>query len=100
MTNEMERLYSKLRIVSVKNVIGAFNYLSKEINDLDMNGTYKFEITSISKKNLSKDLKILKKIYKGKLDIEPRSLYVKYQENTHEYFFLKCLVELMKHNTQ
>ena len=99
MTNEMHVLYAKLLTVNVKNVVGAYGYLSNEMKEMDMNGTLDFEMDYNSLKNINKEFKILKKFYKGKIEIEPKSLFMKYEENTHEHYFLKCLIELMHYNS-
>ena len=63
MTNEMHVLYAKLLTVNVKNVVGAYGYLSNEMKEMDMNGTLDFEMDSNSLKNINKEFKILKKYY-------------------------------------
>lgn len=97
-TKEMKELFNNLNTVKVKNIVSAYDYLGNEINGMDMNGTLDFTMTGSALKNINKEFKVLKKFYKGKIEINPDSLYMKYQEETQEYFFLICLVKLMQYN--
>jgi len=54
MTNEMHVLYAKLLTVNVKNVVGAYGYLSNEMKEIYMNVTLDFEKNSNSLKNINK----------------------------------------------
>ena len=95
MTKEMATLLHKLHTVEVGNLAVAYDYIGDEINKLEMDGKLSFTMTVESLKNINKDYKILKKIYKGKLEINPDSVYKKYDEKSEEYFFLMCVVKLM-----
>lgn len=98
MTMEMKDLYANLNTIKVKNITEAYDYLGNEINGMDMNRTLDFTMTGSALKNINKEFKLLKKFYKGKIEINPDSLFMKYQEETQEYFFLKCFVKLMQYN--
>jgi hypothetical protein len=65
---------------------------------MDMNGTLDFTMTTDSLKRINIDYKDLKKHYKGKISINPRGVYTKYQEGTEERFFLECLIKLAEYN--
>ena len=99
MTNEMKQLYESLFTIEVKSIVGAYDYIGNKINIMDMNGTLSFATDSKALKNINKDCKILKKHYKGKIEIDTDNVYLKYPEESEEYFFLKCLVKLMNLNT-
>lgn len=98
MTEKMKELFSNLSSIKVKNIVEAYDYIGNEINGMDMDGTYQYELTSIGRKNIMNEYKILRKHYKGKLQINPVDILNKYPEDTQEYFFLKCLVKLMEYN--
>ncbi len=99
MTKEMKELYDNLNSIKVKNITNAFDYVGNEINKMDMSGTYEFELTGKALKNIMKEYKVLKKFYKGKIELNPDHLYDKYQTDSNEHFFLKCLVKLMQFNS-
>lgn len=98
MTREMMTLVAKLHTIEVGSVQVAFDYIADEINKLDMDGKLSFTLTIKASKNIMKDYKILKKIYKGKLSQDPESVYQKYEEETEEHFFLMCVVKIMQNN--
>ena len=98
MTKEMKELYDNLDQVKVKNVVGAYDYIGQAINEMDYNGTLDFEMTVEARKRISKDLKTLKKHYKGKIKINPETFYRSYKEGSQERFFFECLVKLMAFN--
>lgn len=98
MTKEMDALFSKLSTISIKNIIAGYDYLGEQINEMYMNGNLDFEMSTQALKNINKDFKILKKYYKGKITINPKTLYMSYQEGTQERFFLECLVKLAEYN--
>ncbi len=98
MTPEMEKLYTSLSTIKVKNVTQAYDYLGNEVNGLDMDHKLSFEMTLEALKNINKEYKLLKKYYKGKIDINLESVYTKYPEDSEEYFFLKCLIRLTEYN--
>jgi hypothetical protein len=98
MTNEMKKLYESLSTTKVKKLAGAWDYVGNEINKMDMDGTYQFEMSKEALKNCEKEYKILRKYYNGKIDINPNDSYMKYPENSSENFFLKCIVMLMQYN--
>ena len=98
MTDEMRKLYDKLFIVEVNNIAGAYDYIGNEINKMDMDGTYAYVLSNDAQKSINKECKILKKFYKGKIEINPDDIYNKYPEESNEHFFLKCLIKLMQLN--
>jgi NDP-sugar pyrophosphorylase family protein len=98
MTKEMQALIGNLKNVKVKNIVMAYDYLGEQINDMYMNETIDFQMSTQALKRINKDFKILKKHYKGKITINPKSLYMKYQDGTEERFFLECLVKLAEYN--
>ena len=98
MTKALEELYAKLHTIEVTSIVGAYDYLGNEFNKLDMEGTLEFVLTKEGMKNINKEFKLLKKYYKGKIDLNPKDIYEKYDEGTEEYYFLKFLVVLMDLN--
>lgn len=98
MTNEMKAFYYSLTNVEVSNINAAYEYVGNKLNEMDRTGTLPFAMSRESLKIISKDIKLLKKYYKGKLKIDPKSVYEKYKENTEEHFFLACVIQLMKNN--
>ncbi len=100
MTPEMKKLYDGLNKVKVKNIAQAYDYLGNEINGLDMAHQLSFEMTKEALKNVNKEYKMLKKHYKGKLNLNLENVYSKFPEESEEYFFLKCLVTLAENNIQ
>jgi hypothetical protein len=98
MKQKLKDLFESLSTVKVKNLDSAYTYIGEELNELlrfeefaDMNNRK-------TQKNINKDYKMLKKIVKGKIDMNPSDLLNKYDENSNEYFFLKCLVKLIDVN--
>lgn len=98
MTKEMNDFLSKLITVQVRSVKGAFAYVVKELELLDYNGKLSFVMNQEATLQTKKELKVLKKYYKGKLNIKVESIYQKYQTDTPEYFILFAIVQLMKVN--
>jgi len=98
MTKEMKELFDNLESVKVRNVAAAYDFLGEHVNEMDMNGTLDFEMSREALKNVTADYKTLKKYYKGKITINPKSLYMNYPEGTEERFFLECLVKLAEFN--
>ena len=98
MTKEMKELVENLDNIKIKNIVAAYDYLGENINEMDMNGTLDFEMSYEALKRINKDYKVLKKFYKGKITIDPVSLYMQYPEGTQERFFLECLIKIMRNN--
>lgn len=98
MTKEMEKLIENLRNVKVNNIVLAYDYLGEQMNEMYMNDTLDYEVSSKAHNRIKRDFKILKKHYKGKITINPKSLFMSYQEGTEERFFLECLVKLAEYN--
>lgn len=98
MTTEMKTLYASLISVGIVSIAGAHEYISDKLRELDRDGTLSRVYDKEVEKNVSKDLKTLKKYYKGKLDIDPKSIYEKYEEISLERFYLMCIIQLMKYN--
>lgn len=98
MTIEMIRLLEKLHTVEVRNINSAYDYIGNEINRIDMDGKLTFVMEPVALKKINKDVKLLKKFFKGKVEMNPDTVFEKYEENTQEHFFLMCLVRLMQYN--
>ncbi len=96
MSEGMRNFYYSLIRVSVSNVAAAIEYVNDNIKFMEMNGDLSYEITYHAINNLKKDIKKLKKIYKGKIDQNPETLQDQYDENSHEHYFLKCVLAIMK----
>ena len=99
MTIEKAQLYDSLFTVEVKSITGAYDYIESKINIMDMNGILALNSNSKAIKNIKNEYKILKKFSKGKIKINIDEVYLKYPEESVEYFFLKCLVKLMSLNS-
>ena len=99
MTIEQEQLYDSLFTVEVKSITGAYDFIESKINIMDMNGILSFNSNIKALKNIKKEYKSLKKYSKGKIKINLDEVYLKYPEESVEYFFLKCLVKLMNLNS-
>lgn len=99
MTIEKTQLYDSLFTVEVKSIVGAYDFIESKINIMDKNGILAYNTDSKAIKNIKKEYKILKKYCKGKIDINIDNVYLKYPEESIEYFFLKCLVKLMSLNS-
>lgn len=98
MTKHMKELVDNLSNVKVKNIVSAYDYLGEYMNEMSINETLDFELSHDALKRINKDFKILKKYYKGKITIDPKSIYMNYQEGSQERFFLECLVKLAEYN--
>ena len=98
MTKEMKAFVENLKNIKVKNIVMAYDYLGEQMNEMYMNETIDFPMSPQALKRINKDFKLLKKHYKGKITINPKGLYTKYQEGTEERFFLECLVMLAEYN--
>lgn len=98
MTKEMTELVESLINVKVKDIVAAYDYLGESINQMDIDRTLDFTMSVDALKRINRDFKDLKKHYKGKITINPNSVYMKYQEGTEERFFLECLIKLAEYN--
>ena len=98
MTKEMDMFLYSLFNVEVQSVIGAYNYVYKKLEKMDMDGNLFPSITKGAFSNISKDIKQLKRIYKGKLKMSPEDILKKYTEKDEEHYFLVCVVKLMKNS--
>lgn len=98
MTDEMKAFYYSLTNVEVSSINAAYEYVGKRLNEMDMTGTLPFVMSRDSLKLINKDIKLLKKYYKGRINLDPDSVYQKYKENTEEHFYLACVVQLMRNS--
>ena len=99
MTHEMKRLYDSLFTVEVKSIVGAYTYIETKIDDLEFNGTLTYDMDIKELKNIKREYKVLRKYLKGKRETNIDEVYLKYKEESIEYFFLKCLVKLISLNS-
>jgi hypothetical protein len=96
MTNEMHQLYMRLLTVETDSPSLALDYVGEEVNHLAMDGYLDVSLTKEALKNIKKDIKTIQKIIKGKVDLDPQQLIAQYPEDSIEYFFLICVIRILK----
>ena len=98
MTKDMIILYEKLITIEVRTLSAAFNFLTDQMNEMSFYGKLKHDINRETLKSTRNGYKLIKKILKGKIEMDFKDVFEEYDKDTNEYFFLKCLVRIVETN--